>query len=167
MSTGFKNIVILPGHGGTETMKAAYDAAENFQRLRPKLEGVTVSVVPFWEMSPTYMTSFAEKDFHAGKFETSFMLYWKPEMVRMNKARLDKPEMMKLMAEDQDAFLQKSKIVDNKYVVAKGVQHPDIEVGVMGNFEGANAELGRIMAEECSSGMAALVRQLEKGNGNG
>lgn len=164
---GFKNIVILLGHGGTENVRAAYDAAENFQRLRPKLTGISISVVPFWEVSPTFMKGFAEKDFHAAKYETSLMLYWKPEMVKMNKARLDKPHLTKMMAEDQDAFLQKSKIVDSQHVVPKLVQHPEIEVGVMGNYEGASAEFGRILAQECAAGVADLVRELEKGNGNG
>jgi creatinine amidohydrolase len=164
---GFKNIVILLGHGGTENVKAAFDAAENFQRLRPELESVTVSVVPFWEMSPTFMKGFAEKDFHAAKYETSLMLYWKPEMVRMDKAKRDKPHLVKMMADDQDGFLQRTKIVDSKYVVAKSVQHPEIEVGVMGNYDGASAELGKILAEEGAAGVAALVRELEEKNGNG
>jgi creatinine amidohydrolase len=167
VTMGFRNIVILLGHGGTENVRAAYDAAENFQRLRPDLAGTTISVVPFWEVSPTFMKGFAEKDFHAAKYETSLMLYWKPEMVRMKKAKLDKPHLVKMMAEDQDAFLQKCKVVDSKYVVAKAVQHPEIEVGVMGNYEGASAELGRILAEECTEGIAALIRQLEEGNGHG
>ncbi len=167
VTTGFRNIIILLGHGGTENVKAAFDAAENFQRLRPELEGVTVSVAPFWEMSPTFMKGFAEKDFHAARYETSLMLYWKPEMVRMDKAKLDKPHLVKMMAEDQDAFLQRTRIVDSEFVVAKAVQHPEIEVGVMGNYEGASAEFGKILAEECVARVAALVRDLEKGNGNG
>ncbi|MHB1190654.1 MAG: creatininase family protein [Armatimonadota bacterium] len=164
---GFKNIVILLGHGGTENTRAAHDAAENFQRLHPPLSGITVSVVPFWELSPTYMESFQEKDFHAGKYETSMMLYWKPEMVRMEKARLDVPEIVEMMHQDQNAFLVKHKEVENKYVVPKLTQHPGIEVGVMGDYEGASAELGRTIAVECAEGLAALVNELEEKNGNG
>jgi hypothetical protein len=58
---GFKNIAIILGHGGTENVRASFDAAENFQRLNPDVSGVTISVVPFWEFSPTYMKSFEEK----------------------------------------------------------------------------------------------------------
>lgn len=162
---GFKNIIILLGHGGTENCRAANDAAENYQRMHPQLEGISVSVVPFWELSPTYMESFAEADFHAGKYETSMMLYWKPEMVRMDKAKLDKPAIMKMMAEDQDAFLVKTKVLDNKFVIPKLVQHPEIEVGVMGNYAGSNAELGKKIAEEAASSLAKFVNELEAKNG--
>lgn len=164
---GFKNIIILLGHGGTENCKAANDAAENYQRLNPQLEGITVSVIPFWELSPTYMESFPEKDFHAGKYETSMMLYWKPEMVKMDKARLDTPAIMAMMKEDQDAFLQKHKVVDNKFVVPKLVQHPEIEVGVMGNYEGSNAELGKKIADEAGQSLADIINELEAKNGHG
>jgi len=158
---GFKNIVILLGHGGTENVKAANDALENFQRLDPKLEGITFSLVPFWELSPTYMESFPIGDFHAGRYETSMMLFWKPELVKLDKAQLDSPKMVELMRTDQDAFLCKTKLVDNQFVVPKLTQHPDINVGVMGNFEGANAELGRAIAEEASTNLAAFVEELE------
>jgi creatinine amidohydrolase len=158
---GFKNIAIILGHGGTENVRASFDAAENFQRLNPDVSGVTISVVPFWEFSPTYMKSFEEGDFHAGKYETSLMLYWKPELVKMEKARLDSPEIVKMMRTDQDAFLVKTKAVDHKYVIPKMVQHPAIEVGVMGNFEGASAELGKKIAEECADSLANMVWQLE------
>lgn len=164
---GFKNIIILLGHGGTENCRAANDAAENYQRLNPEMEGITISVIPFWELSPTYMESFPEGDFHAGKYETSMMLYWKPEMVKMDKAKLDKPAIMAMMKEDQDAFLQKHKVVDNKFVIPKLVQHPEIEVGVMGNYEGANVELGKKIADEASQSLADIINELEAKNGHG
>ncbi|HAH88063.1 MAG TPA: hypothetical protein DCL60_11920, partial [Armatimonadetes bacterium] len=40
---GFKNIAIILGHGGTENVRASFDAAENFQRLNPDVSGVTIS----------------------------------------------------------------------------------------------------------------------------
>ena len=61
---GFRNLVILLGHGGSENTRAAREAAENFQRLRPEVSGISVLVVPFWELSPTYLKHFEAGDYH-------------------------------------------------------------------------------------------------------
>ncbi len=161
---GFKNIIVLLGHGGTENVQAARDSAENFQRLSPDMGDITVSLVPFWELSPTYMQCFTEGDFHAGKYETSLMLYWKPELVRMDEMELDTPELVERMRTDQDAFLSSQKLVDNKFVIPKLRQTPDMVVGVMGNPKGANPELGQKIAEEASRGLALFVEELESKN---
>lgn len=158
---GFRNLIILLGHGGTESCRAARDAAEQFQRLRPEMKGVTVCLVPFWELSPTYMESVPGKDYHAGLYETSMMLYWKPELVKMDQARLDEPEVLGMLREDPDAYARKIRSVDSPFVVPRIVQDERIKVGVMGDYKGANAELGRKIAEECTEALAQLIRQLE------
>jgi creatinine amidohydrolase/Fe(II)-dependent formamide hydrolase-like protein len=158
---GFKNIIVLLGHGGSENTKAAREALENFQRLDPEMTGITVSLVPFWDLSPTYMKSFEERDYHAGRYETSLMLYWKPELVKMDQARLDEPALLSELRSDPDSYLCKSQSLDSPFVVPKLVQRPDIEVGILGDFKGANVELGRQMAEEASTNLAAFVNQLE------
>lgn len=158
---GFKNIIVLLGHGGSENTKAAYEALENFQRLDPEMEGMTFSLVPFWELSPTYMKSFDETDYHAGRYETSMMLYWKPELVKLTDGKLDAPELLTQLRTDPDSYLSRSKELDHKFVVQKLVQRSDIEVGVMGDYAGANAELGKQIAEEAATGLADFVNQLE------
>lgn len=158
---GFRNVVILLGHGGTENTRAALDAAENFQRLSPDMEGITVSVVPFWELSPTYMESFGNRDYHAGLYETSMMLYWKPELVKMDKAAMDSPGIVDMMRNDPDAYVVRTKGLDHEHVMAKMTQHPEIEVGVMGDLAGANPELGKKIAEECTDALAAFIERLE------
>jgi len=164
---GFKNIIILLGHGGTESCAAARDAAEQFQRLRPEMAGVNVCLVPFWELSPTYMESIANKDYHAGLYETSMMLYWKPELVKMDQAELDAPEVLSMMRENPDAYAMKMKNVDNRFVVPRLVQDSRIKVGVMGDYRGANADLGRKIAQECVDGLVELIGQLEGSKANG
>lgn len=158
---GFKTIIVLPGHGGTENTRAAYDAAENFQRLDPHLQGITIAFVPFWELSPTFMKCFDEGDFHAGKYETSLMLHLKPELVKMHKARLDDDDVLAIMRTDQDAFLVRHKKVESKYVVPKLTQNPGIQVGVMGDYKGASAELGETITNECVAALASMVKELE------
>lgn len=162
---GFKNIILLLGHGGSENTRATIDAAENFQRLDPTMEGNTVSVIYFGELSPKYMKCFTEGDFHAGKYETSLMMHWKPEMVRMDEAKLDAPEIAHRLRTDPDSYASKCKVVDSKFVVAKLVQAPEIEVGVLGDYHGASAEFGREIAEEAVSNLAAFVKQLEDARG--
>jgi creatinine amidohydrolase len=164
---GFKSIMILLGHGGTESCAAARDAAEQFQRLRPEMRGVTVCLVPFWELSPTYMESIANKDYHAGLYETSMMLYWKPELVKMDQADLDESGILSMLRDDPDAYAQRIRNVDNRFVVPRIVQNPMMKVGVMGDYAGANAELGRKIAQECVGGLAELISQLEGSEANG
>ena len=159
---GFRNIIVLLGHGGSENTAAVKDAAMNFQRLQPDLEGICVLVVPFWELSPAYMKSFDEGDYHAGKYETSMMLYWKPELVQMDEVAVDSQELLDKLRADPDAYADKNKAVDSPFVMPKLVQNPAIEVGVMGDPFSASAELGKTIAEQCASGLAALVKQLEQ-----
>ena len=158
---GFKNIVVVLGHGGTENTQAIKDAALMFQRLGIEQQDVCISVLGFWELSPTYMKAFDEHDYHAGKYETSLMLYWKPEMVRMDRVRMDAPDFVQRMRTDQDAYLSITKAIDSPYVVPHMAQSEEMNVGVMGDINGANAELGAMIARESSEGLAELVSKLE------
>ncbi len=158
---GFKNIVILLGHGRSENTRAARDAAENFQRLRPEITGITLSVIPFWELPRTYLEKFEQGDYHAALCETSLMLYWKPELVKMEQAGLDRAQVLRRAAGDQDGYLKKETAAAGKYLIPKLTQQPDIEVGVWGNYEGANAELGSKIATECARALAEIVQTLE------
>jgi creatinine amidohydrolase len=158
---GFKNLIILLGHGGQESGQAARQAADFFQWLRPKMEGVTVSLIGFWDMSPTYTELSRKGDWHAGLLETSLMLYWKPELVKMDQAQYDEGEILGLMRTDPYMFANKIKALDSEFVVPRIVQDPRIEVGVMGDFTGANAELGKRIAEECVSGLSKFIGELE------
>ena len=158
---GFANIIVLLGHGGSENTRAVSDAASNFQRLNASLEGVCILIVPFWEVSPAYMKAFDEGDYHAGKYETSMMLYWRPDLVQMDQTTLDDKELADLMRSDPDAYARKIKAIDSEFVSPKLVQNPAIEVGVMGDPFSATAELGKTIAEQSSQGIAALVEKLE------
>lgn len=163
---GFRNIIVLLGHGGSENTQAVNDAASNFQRLNPSTDGVCILVVPFWEVSPTYSKSWEEGDYHAGKYETSMMLYWRPDLVKMDQATLDDKELVDLMRSDPDAYVHKIRAIDSEFVSPKLIQNPAIQVGVMGDPFSASAELGKRIAEESSKGIAALVEKLEKGFSN-
>jgi len=161
MMQGFKNLILLLGHGGSESVAAAKDAALQFQRLRPEMKGVTVLLVPFWELSPTYMDRFNRGDYHAALCETSLMLYWKPELVKMDQAVFDDPEILAIMRADADAYARKLQSSENRFVVPRIVQDPRLKVGVMGDFTGASAEFGRKIAEECVAALGTVIEELE------
>lgn len=161
LSQGFRNIIVFLGHGGTENTRAAVDSALDFQRLNPYYEDATISVVPFWELSATYAQSFREGDFHAGKYETSMMLFWKPELVHMDRVALDEAGFVERMRKDPDAYLTKYTAIDSRFLAPRMAQSPEMKVGVMGDPSDSSADLGERIAEECADGLAALVRELE------
>jgi len=158
---GFRNLVILLGHGGTENVRASEDAAIMFQRLSPELEGITIAVVPFWQLSETYSHAFDDRDFHSGRYETSLMLYWKPELVQMAAAQLDDPALVARMRQDPDAYLLQEKRVDSPYVAPRQTQDPTMRVGVMGDYTGASADFGRTICEEAVAGLVQFIQQLD------
>jgi creatinine amidohydrolase len=158
---GFKNIILLLGHGGLESGTAAKDACTFFQWLRPEMPGVTISLVPFWDLSPTYTEMSHKGDWHAGLLETSMMLYWKPELVKMDQAAYDDEPIRSLLREDPYSFGVTLKNVDSPFVVGRIIQDPRIKVGVMGDLTGASAELGKKIADECISGLTAFIAELE------
>jgi len=157
---GFRNIIILPGHGGTESVQALRDAADLLLRNNPELKDLAISVICFWELSETAGKAFAEKDFHAGYLETSMMLYWRPELVRKEYV-LDKAEVVAMMLRDQDAYLLKEKPVDDPLVRSHSRQHPAIEVGVMGFPQKADPSIGEALAREVVTALTALIRKME------
>jgi creatinine amidohydrolase len=158
---GFKNIVVLLGHGGTEAVRAANDACENFQRMDPGREGVTIALVPSAECSPTFMSAENARDWHAARVETSIMMYYCPDLVRMDKAKLDSPEMVEQFMNDPDSYVEKRKLIDHKWVVPKMVQWKEMQVGVMGDFSKANAEYGQKIHEEVVENLAKFIELLQ------
>jgi creatinine amidohydrolase len=159
---GMENIVILMGHAGSENQEAAHNAADMFFRRNPHYRYVRLALVPFTELSPSMQEAFDSKDFHAGYLETSLMLYWHPELVRdRSKWVTDSPELMELFRRDQDAYQVFEKPLDDKLVCPVITQHPDIEVGVMGDPSRSSAEYGRKVAEECVGNLVKLIKRLE------
>ncbi|NPV55037.1 MAG: creatininase family protein [Firmicutes bacterium] len=159
-SHGLENIIILLGHGGTENTKATQDAADMFLRKNPHLRHVKLALVPFFELSETFMKAFADKDFHAGYVETSLMLVWHPELVR-DEMPTDTPDLMEMFRRDQDAYQVIEKPIDSKFICLRITQNPKIQVGVMGDPSKSSVELGRKIIGECVDGLVGLIREME------
>lgn len=158
---GFKNILLIPGHGGTENINALKDSLVLLLRNNPHLKKLNIALAPIWTYSDEWMKASGDGDFHAGYIETSLMLYWAPELVR-KKVELDPPELLRHMRRDQDNYLEITKNVDAEEVIPFTRQRPDIKVGVMGDPQKASARLGGKICRQVVDGVSALVKKIEK-----
>jgi creatinine amidohydrolase len=158
---GFRNVLLLLGHAGTENLRALKDLVNLFLTRRPDLADVVVALVPLWEFSPTFLKAFENHDFHAGYIETSLMLYWAPEQVRTDRIVQDEPAVAASLREHQDNYQQVRRPVDDPHVAPRLTQREDIKVGVMGYPEKASAEVGREVCEEMVAGVVALIKKIE------
>ncbi|MBQ2967955.1 MAG: creatininase family protein [Clostridia bacterium] len=164
---GFKNIIVLLGHAGTDNKNALKSTLEMLLRRDEKLaEKITLALVECWNLSPTWLGGFAmepEHDFHAGLIETSLMMYWKPELVR-NEIYMDDEYTSKMMRTDQDWFEKREKNIESPFVVEKVGQRDEIKVGVMGFPERASCEIGEKVCSEMVDNLVEFVDVLESKN---
>ncbi len=158
---GFRNVVLLLGHAGTENLQALKDLMGLFLARHPELSDVVVALAPVWEFSPTFTKAFEEHDYHAGYIETSLMLHWAPDLVRTERIVQDEPEVAASLREHQDNYQQVERAVDDPHVAPRVTQREDIKVGVMGYPERASAEVGRQVCEEMVAGIVALIEKIE------
>ncbi len=166
---GVRNIIILPGHGGSEDMDALMAFRDMFLRKHRHLD-VVLAMIPLFQMKDGVLIFlgendeeelFKEGDWHAGKTETPLMLYWAPELVHMDRIQHDSGELPNMMRENPDAYQDIQKTVDSPYVAPRIRQRPDIQVGVMGYPEEASAEIGKKIAEGCVREIAKIIRDIE------
>lgn len=75
---GFKVIIILMGHYGGEHMKAIWEVASDFNESHKD-----VAVWAFPDYEPTADEGFPGE--HAACFETSYMMWFRPELVDMTR----------------------------------------------------------------------------------
>lgn len=161
---GFKNIIVLLGHAGTDNKAALKNTLQMLLRRDEELaKKTTLSLVECWDLSPTWLEGFAmepEHDFHAGMIETSLMMYWKPELVQ-SEICMDDEHTSKMMRTDQDWFEKREKSIDHPFVIEKVGQRDEIKVGVMGFPERANREIGEKVCGEMVSNLIEFVNMLE------
>ncbi len=159
---GFKDIVILLGHGGTDNKIALNNCLQMIMKRMPENSDVTFSLVEVVMLSTTcqeYFNMEPEHDFHAGLAETSLMMFWKPELVR-EEIVMDEPDISKLMRTDQDWFELSEKPFDHDYVIPRKFQRKEIKVGVMGFPEKANIKIGEKICNEMVDGLVEYVNIL-------
>ena len=145
---GFRNFVIIPGHGGSESLLILKESLRILKWLNPNLADALIMLMPIWDYSPTWFNMFDEKDYHAAKAETSLLLHWSPEVVRMDKISLDAPEIAERLRQDPDSYQLRESFTDNPHEIVQTGQREDVKLGVMGYPEEASAEIGRRIEEE-------------------
>jgi len=158
---GFRNVVLVLGHAGTENLAAVKDLATLAQAQLAHVGDLVVALAPVWEFSPTWMRAFAEHDYHAGYIETSLMMHWAPRLVRGDRVVQDAGDLAAALREHPDNYQKVDQLVDDPHVVARVGQRDDLRVGVMGYPEKASADVGRRVCEECVAGIITLVRGIE------
>ena len=144
---GFRNFIIIPGHGGSESMLHLKESLRIQKWLNPALADDLIMLCPIWDFSPTWTKLFQTRDYHASEAETSLMLHWCPEVVR-KKIVMDKPAVAERLRNDPDSYQKRVSFTTLKQEVVQTSQREDVKIGVMGYPERANAALGaKIEAE--------------------
>lgn len=145
---GFENFIILPGHGGSESLLHLKESLRILKWLNPALKDTLILLTQIWDFSPSWTKLFAEKDYHAAWAETSLLLHWCPEVVRMDKMELDEEEVAERLREDPDSYQLRESYTDMKQEVVQTSQRSDVKIGVMGYPEKANAQFGALIEKE-------------------
>jgi creatinine amidohydrolase len=155
---GFQNILILPGHGGSESLLHLKESLRILKWLNPALKDTLIMLLQLWNFSPTWLNLFKTRDYHAGEAETSLIKYWTPEAVR-GKIVLDKSEVAEMLRDDPDSYQQRTALSTSKDEIPFTGQRPEVKVGVMGYPEKGSAATGRKITEEI---LATAVPELKK-----
>ncbi|MCX6984325.1 MAG: creatininase family protein [Lentisphaerae bacterium] len=144
---GFQNIIILPGHGGSESLQHLKESLRILKWLNPALKDTLVMLVQLWNFSPTWLNLFKTRDYHAGEAETSLIKYWTPESVR-GKIVLDKPTVAEMLRNDPDSYQKRTSFTGLNEEIMFTEQRAEVKVGVMGYPERATAATGEKLNEE-------------------
>ena len=158
---GFRNFIIIPGHGGSESLLILKESLRILKWLNLALADALIMLIPIWDYSPTWFSLFDEKDYHAAEAETSLLLHWSPDVVRLDKVALDEPEVAERLRQDPDSYQLRESLTDNPHEIVRTSQRQDVKLGVMGYPEKASAELGRrIEAEFLKNGVEAIAKAI-------
>jgi len=161
VAQGFENIVLLPGHGGSENFAALKDALRLYLQLHRTGRQPVIALAPYWDFSPTWLRWFARGDFHAGVVETALVMALAPHLVNRRRMVTDPPAWLRRLTAHPDNYQRVETLCADPHVVPRVRQDPAIRVGVMGYPERATPALGARIVAEMVTGLAALVRRLE------
>jgi creatinine amidohydrolase len=158
---GFRNFIIIPGHGGSESMLHLKESLRIRKWLNPNLKDDLIIMLPIWDYSPTWLELFKTRDYHAADAETSLMLHWCPEVVR-EKIFMDEEAVAERLRDDPDSYQLRTSFTEMPQEIVQTSQREDVKIGVMGYPERAKAELGKkIEAEFLENATAALLKAFD------
>ncbi len=161
---GFRNLYLLPCHGGSENTRALLDAIKLLLRSNPAFENVMIVLMPVWKLSSEdvgWRKALKAHDWHSGWLETSMVLALEPDKVRMDELQLDEKQLLDFMIAHPDNYQHAEKIVNDEMVIARLSQRKEIKVGVMGHPEKASAELGKKIVDDIVANAVKKISTLE------
>jgi len=160
---GFDNFIILPGHGGSESLLHLKESLRILKWLRPALKDKMILLVPpDSSFSPSMTKFFEERDYHAAWVETALFMHWDPSVIRENMICTDVPEVAERLRSDPDSYQLRESFTELSEEIVQTSQRSDVKVGVMGYPERATAELGaQLDAEFIDNAAAALKKAVE------
>ena len=156
---GFENFIIVPGHGGSESLLHLKESLRILKWLNPSLKDSLILLTQLWDFSPSWTELFAEHDYHAAWAETSLLLHWCPEVVRMDKMVLDEPEVAERLRDDPGSYQLRESFTEMKQEVVQTSQRADVKIGVMGFPEKANAAFGAQIEKEFLDNAVPAIKQ--------
>ena len=152
--------MIIPGHGGSESLLILKESLRILKWLNASLEKVLIMLLrrgDHWRRPRDPRMS--GEDFHAGDAETSLMLAYRPHLVQMDQLELDEQELAEWMRHDQNAYQLCTTLSGVPQEIVTTRQRPEIQVGVMGYPELASAERGVENLENSLPLMAEMVKK--------
>lgn len=155
---GFRNIIIVPGHGGSESLVHLKESLRILRWLNPALKDLLILFALVWEYSPTWMHLVKNRDYHAAEAETSLMMHLSPGVVR-SRVVLDAPEVAEMLRADPDSYQRRTAFTKLSHEVVQTEQRRDVSVGVMGYPDRASPATGRKIVEEIVANMTPVLRQ--------
>ena len=155
---GFKNIIIVPGHGGSESMFHLKESLRILKWLNPALRNTMIMMISLWEFSPTWMKMLRARDYHAANAETSIIKYWTPEVVR-EKVVLDKPAVAEMLRNDPDSYQKRTSFTGLNEEIPFTEQRSEVKVGVMGYPEKASVATGKKINDEILKNIIPALRK--------
>jgi creatinine amidohydrolase len=147
---GLRRQVVVNGHGGNTALLAAAVQQLGFEAP------IQVLAVDYWTLARELAAEVRESPSggmgHACEFETSLMLYLRPESVRRE---LIAREIVGPRYADE-----RFDLFESGAVTAHWKTHELTRSGVMGAPDLATEEKGRLLFEACAEGLANLIEEL-------
>ena len=157
---GFRNVIIVPGHGGSESLENLRESLRIAKWMNPLLRDTTVLLISFEDYSPlAYKAVFEDHDFHSGKVETSMMLAYRPDLVHMENLTMDPPDVAERLRQDPDSYQDRTYKTALKEEIPSTKQHDDVQVGVMGHPELADAAFGQAILDEFRNNIIPVLKK--------
>jgi len=149
---GLRKLVIVNSHGGNSELMGIV-ARE--LRVRFGMLAVTTAWTRFGYPDGLYHETERVHGIHGGDVETSLMLHFRPDLVRLDRAEDFAPRSIGMQTEF--AFLRPTGPHAFAWI-AQDV-HP---AGAMGDASAASAEKGRLTADHQADGFIALLRDVAR-----